>query len=287
MQSHFDKNGTLPANNDMQLEACRIIFASEISGAAPIDQISRPNSWLRDLLMSSADITKQARYGPMRLPSESSLFSLNIIGKDNPFDQCPLESQLYSFVQYEISKGINPRDDQLQEEAWKIVGRMEKVSTTPSDIFANWLVNIIYSSTEWLGSFKQRTGVSQHMGYINPAAIPNHSVNDRPGSSAALAMPLAQRAQPDNITPIGQFPLEHYLFPTHENASFTPLRMSDNYIAPRRFGIYFLDGADHHRRFVQDLTRWVVATMSPNNPNCHVPSDEEIQHQARWIMYDE
>jgi hypothetical protein len=26
--------------------------------------------------------------------------------------------------------------------------------------------------------------------------------------------------------------------------------------------------------------------MSPKNPNCHVPSDLEIQHQARWIMYD-
>lgn len=27
-------------------------------------------------------------------------------------------------------------------------------------------------------------------------------------------------------------------------------------------------------------------SQSPKNPNCHVPSDEEIQHQARWIMYD-
>jgi len=27
--------------------------------------------------------------------------------------------------------------------------------------------------------------------------------------------------------------------------------------------------------------------MSPNNPNCHAPTDNEIQHQARWILYDD
>jgi hypothetical protein len=220
----------------------------------------------------------------MRLPAESSLFSLNIIGKDNPFEQCPLETQLSAFVQYEVAKGITLRDDQLQEEAWKTVGRMERASTTPSDIFANWLVNIIYSSTEWLSDFKQRTGVSIDR---TGNAVSNQSTSSRSASSVFAPLFISQPEQPDSITPIDQFPLEHYLFPTHQNTSFTPLKMSDNYIAPRRFGIYFLDGADHHRRFVQDLTRWVVATMSSNNPNCHVPSDEEIQHQARWIMYDE
>jgi hypothetical protein len=26
--------------------------------------------------------------------------------------------------------------------------------------------------------------------------------------------------------------------------------------------------------------------MSPSNPGCHVPSDAEIQHHARWIIYE-
>ncbi|KAJ4350599.1 hypothetical protein N0V95_004603 [Ascochyta clinopodiicola] len=39
--------------------------------------------------------------------------------------------------------------------------------------------------------------------------------------------------------------------------------------------------------FVGDLARWVAATAAPTNPVSHVPSDEEIQHQARWIMYND
>ncbi|KAJ0300803.1 hypothetical protein Brms1b_012685 [Colletotrichum noveboracense] len=27
--------------------------------------------------------------------------------------------------------------------------------------------------------------------------------------------------------------------------------------------------------------------MSPNNPNSHIPTDEEIRHQARWVLYDD
>jgi len=51
-------------------------------------------------------------------------------------------------------------------------------------------------------------------------------------------------------------------------------------------GTFMPGDTNFHRYFVGDLARWVASTVSPNNPNTHVPSDEEIQHQARWIMYD-
>ncbi|KAJ0289552.1 hypothetical protein CBS470a_004364, partial [Colletotrichum nupharicola] len=35
------------------------------------------------------------------------------------------------------------------------------------------------------------------------------------------------------------------------------------------------------------LSRFVASTMSPNNPNSHIPTDEEIRHQARWVLYDD
>jgi hypothetical protein len=52
-------------------------------------------------------------------------------------------------------------------------------------------------------------------------------------------------------------------------------------------GPYFLNDANCYRRLAKELKRWVAGTMSVNNPNRHVPSDEELQHQARWILYDE
>lgn len=49
---------------------------------------------------------------------------------------------------------------------------------------------------------------------------------------------------------------------------------------------FFLNGSCY-RRLAWDLDRFVAAAMSPNNPNRHVPTDEELKHQARCILYDE
>ncbi|KAG7129640.1 Homeobox protein 4 like [Verticillium longisporum] len=36
----------------------------------------------------------------------------------------------------------------------------------------------------------------------------------------------------------------------------------------------------------EELTRFISSAISPRNPNRHVPTDLEIQNQARWILYD-
>lgn len=79
----------------MRLEGCRIIFASELLS---LQGIATQNSWLRDLIMSNADIAQKARFGPLRGAAESRLASLKINGKDNLFEECPMERQLHSFV---------------------------------------------------------------------------------------------------------------------------------------------------------------------------------------------
>ncbi|KAJ4029378.1 hypothetical protein NW761_013983 [Fusarium oxysporum] len=52
-------------------------------------------------------------------------------------------------------------------------------------------------------------------------------------------------------------------------------------------GAFFLTDANCYRRLFRELTRFVSSAMSPNNPNCHVPTDAEIQHQARCIIFDD
>ncbi|CAG9986670.1 unnamed protein product [Clonostachys byssicola] len=41
-----------------------------------------------------------------------------------------------------------------------------------------------------------------------------------------------------------------------------------------------------YRGLWRRLSRFVLNSMSPFNPNSHTPSDEELQYQARWIIYD-
>lgn len=36
----------------------------------------------------------------------------------------------------------------------------------------------------------------------------------------------------------------------------------------------------------RQLSLWVMVIMSPNNPCCHIPSDYEIQHYARCLLYN-
>ncbi|KAM0262793.1 hypothetical protein ACHAQJ_001587 [Trichoderma viride] len=50
---------------------------------------------------------------------------------------------------------------------------------------------------------------------------------------------------------------------------------------------HFLSDANCYGRLEKELTRFVASCLSPNNPLQHIPSDEEIQHQARWIIYDD
>jgi hypothetical protein len=302
IQNYSDNNGVLPTNDVIQFEACRIIFAADASLDAdlPTDPMAYRESWLRDLVMSSPDLARQARFGPIKSASESRHSSLKINGKDAIFEHCPLEAQLRAFVlEQQISGG--PLDDvQLQTQMCEIVRQMEKTSQTPSDMFANWVVKGIYSGPEWLGNFKSRAGIANAV--------------DSPGSNSGL--------QPQHIMdewaqltqqPLSSFDPDHAFSPTHDQLSsfhedeflrastsmFPDMTSATFDAAPAlpivssalfdmndRPRVLLPDDTNFHRVFESDIRRWVAATMSPKNPNCHVPSDEEIQHQARWIMYN-
>lgn len=45
--------------------------------------------------------------------------------------------------------------------------------------------------------------------------------------------------------------------------------------------------AKQYANLTQQLSRYISTCMSANNPRCHIPTDAEIQHQARLIVYDD
>ncbi|MCJ1282776.1 hypothetical protein MMC26_002102 [Xylographa opegraphella] len=47
------------------------------------------------------------------------------------------------------------------------------------------------------------------------------------------------------------------------------------------------DEEDPFQRLAHRLSRFVASCLSPNNPMQHVPTDAEIQNQARWIVFDD
>ncbi|KAJ0336136.1 hypothetical protein KNSL1_013382 [Colletotrichum chrysophilum] len=299
----------MPDNKEIQLEACRIIFASEISSSLEYDIGALHASWVRDLITSSDEITRKARFGPIRSVAESMM-------------------------------------SVLQNEASKIVlGMGKECGVSPSDFVANWLINLIGSSTDWLtgfrarkrlpfpespakspiqqlqstfgdqgGSFNEplpqdttdRIGLSTHDGCFNNLLNEESSsflsqlgdldpafTSDLESAALALGMdshaPASLVPSPDAVpSPSGvnaNAPWEGRVSPGMKedkmDLELPPAwsRVKANYA--------FFNDANFNRWLALELRRWVAATMSPNNPNCHIPTDQELQHQARFIVFEE
>lgn len=341
----------------MRLEGCRIIFASELLS---LQGIATQNSWLRDLIMSNDGIAQKARFGPLRGAAESRLATLKINGKDNLFEECPMERQLHSFVTAKRLLGLTAMDDELQEEACKIVGRVEEVCTHPSETIANWLLRLITSSTEWLVPFRRRANLPrtedvQHetvrskdptsidstihsysrleselaeflrqqrsLGHEptdedlqrqariiiyefddgwNQTAADNlqwlesfkarHPEGGSPANAATITTTTAESVQAVTTT-ASTGPTSYHKSPKSTEQSPKILGQNDFQhllsLDGHRNMPFFLNDANCYRRLAKELRRWVKSTMSPNNPNRHTPTDDELQYQARWILYDE
>ncbi|PTB73076.1 hypothetical protein M440DRAFT_1340458 [Trichoderma longibrachiatum ATCC 18648] len=341
----WDLHGRSPSDEDMMLEGCRIIFASELLS---LQGIATQVSWLRDLIMSKDSIVKTARFGPLRGAAENRLQTLKINGKDNLFEECPMERQLHEYVKAKQLLGLTTMDDELQEEARKIVGRVEEVCTHPSEAVANWLLRLITSSTEWLAAFRRRAHLPrsedvQHKSIRSKdpnsidSTIHNYSRleselvaflkqqrsrgreptdeelqrqaritiyefddgwNQTVADNHEWLAAFRQRNAPDQTTSPASKGAGATMSKSAEEASASlpcfaanpfsefQSRLDENGNHHRSFQ-YFLNDANCYRRLEKELKRWVTSTMSKNNPNRHVPTDEELQYQARWILYDD
>ena len=337
-----NKDAQVITDEDLQLEACRIVFASEV---LCLQGVGSTISWLRDLVMSRDELAQQAQFGPLRSQAENRLAILKINGKDNLFEACPLERELHEFVKAKVLLGLTAMDDELQEEACCLVGKMEEVSTHPSEFVANWLIRLIKSSTEWLAPFRQRAHIprSEDIRDVYQRSTDKSNIDSTVHNYSRLEVELGEyistqrslgieptdedlqrqariiiyeiedgwnQTAADNPTWLAAFKQRH----TRQGQGGTDApkqpegglkspppgfgRVSDSHTreeetskAPMpaylKGSRMFLNDANCYRRLAWELKRWVASVMSPNNPNRHVPSDAELQHQARWIIYDE
>ncbi|KAF4980363.1 hypothetical protein FZEAL_3593 [Fusarium zealandicum] len=349
IQTHYDAAGDMPNNLRLQLEACRIIFASEVVFPEQNSDSHGGLSWLRDLILSSSEITQQARFGPIRSRAESRLSTMKIKGKNALFEACPLESHLHAFVHARRATGaVAVQDHELQKDACRIITRMEGDLGTTPDFVANWLVTLISQSTDWLRGFRRRANLLTWdmpiQNIQNPMPSWFEGQNERPlqnsfpddlfplefrdtslGEASGTGLDIGQcySAEPSNgqahssglIPPwlinnpdmtISTTSHPHPNPPSNmegvtagnwpasaqgesPNTQGTQPSEGDMNRRPAwlKTGIFILNDSNHHRWLAHELKRWVTATMSPNNPNRHVPSDEELRHQARCLLYND
>ena len=347
---YHDRTGRIPSAQEIQFDACRIIFAAEV----PAYRAAERGSWLRDLILSVGDIVHRAKLSPLRSPTESRLTFLKIIGQDHPFEGCPLEARLQDFARNRPGSAVT--DGELQQEACRIIQHMENNSASPTDIPATWLLELARSSTNWLSAFRQRNGLARtdSLPVLQPSVadpsmidlilhnynelerrltehveiLRGHGIEPDDANLRQQALRLINEFENDewkeaaakNHSWLARFKRRHLPWSSSYSPPETPGSSSTGHNQPQKgvvsssgftdsnpgpvskfggpdpaikpvinakSGFYFLNDPNYDRWVARELARWVAATMSPHNPNRHVPTDEELQHQARWIMYEE
>ncbi|KAL6915094.1 hypothetical protein FSST1_012854 [Fusarium sambucinum] len=259
-----DINHTIPSDETLHIEACSVIFGAEMSSRSTPQAAS---SWLRDVIMGTNQITAKARMTPMKSAARSRFTELRIHSKKDIFEECNLESSLRQYVDMLKLLNLEIGDDELQKEACSIVGHMS--NTSP--MFTNLLIGLINDSTQWLVPFRLRAGLpileTQIISQLDDSGNANREspVESNTLPDLDILQQILSEETPNNT-------LDHVAL------GLSPV--------PSNQKVVSLNDGNLYRGFTRDLTRYVARTISPLNPTSHVPTDEELQYQARWMEYD-
>ncbi|KAF4959148.1 hypothetical protein FGADI_1888 [Fusarium gaditjirri] len=250
--NYTDVNHSIPSDETLHLEACCIIFGAEMNYQHP----STATSWLRDLIMSTQHIVNKARMTPMKSAARSRFSELKIHSKKDIFEDCKLEESLRQYVDMLQLLSLDIGDVELQKEACSIINHMPDASP----MFSQLLICLVYRSTGWLASFRERVG------------LPPSEVISSNTQESLVPPPISS----GGLSAISSSDRENWR-PTSSQES-PPISLGQKIVS--------LNDGNMYRGLTRDLTRYVARTISPLNPTSHIPTDEELQYQARWIMYD-
>ncbi|KAF4910708.1 hypothetical protein CGCVW01_v011627 [Colletotrichum viniferum] len=250
---------------------------------------------------------------PSQQLSRSRLTQLKIIGKWSIFDQCRLELERRRIVLTHNNKSAVMSDDKLQEEAASILQRAEACSPKPSKYCAEFLVRVVQESKLWIEPFRERTRQLSSIGVENDASnIPvNATVNvtlfteeqiatnihhGDPVMAAKAAgllltkqytSPATGRTSTSTSTSIPSSDVEKTNTSLDRIPAFTMNTNGNTEIRQDIYVPFLLNDHNIYTRLAAGLSRFVGATMSPNNPNRHTSTDDELRYQARWIWFNE
>jgi hypothetical protein len=260
--------GLTALDNELQTVACNIIRRVEEMSNDPSDEVAQfltrlvnaSTGWLagfrqRAHLPRSEDMADEGKRSKDPTTIDSTIH--------NP---SRLEFELAEYVRGQRSLGIQPTDADLQKQARIIIYEYDDGwNQTAAD------------DPLWLPAFKQRHVLPG----LNAGALSNNA-----------PLPIADMAPDGGVWS----QMQQSVTPSDTRSSADATQYSNPAICcngardaspSRTMGRYYLSDTNCYQRLARELKKWVASTTSPNNPNCHIPSDEELQHQARWVVYEE
>ncbi|KAM6518874.1 hypothetical protein FSOLCH5_007639 [Fusarium solani] len=223
--------------------------------------------------------------------------------------------------------GSLPQDPELHFEGCSVILGAEIISPNPASSAPSWLWDIFMSCTEIANQARLRPtkqlaesrlsqlkingkgnifenceleaalrqymaahAANQALDNVNGAVLGDMNVDLQNLSNSWMPltetdMALENRSLSPGISegiPNMTSPLINQEMPSHDSLDRALLRDKVRTATP-----FFINDNNSYRRLKRELSRFVITTMSQNNPNRHIPSDDELKYQARWILYDE
>ncbi|KAG9249521.1 homeobox and C2H2 transcription factor [Emericellopsis atlantica] len=275
MAAH-QRRPTLP---EMQYECCSRVMGAEQLTAAHNRQtrgdggdVGTSASWLRDLIMCDESIAREARLRPLRDAAKVSITPLRIIGRATLFESCALEGELQQRVQASHAVGLAVTNQDIRVLACQVVADMTATAKRPSKSTQDFLIELIYTASgTWFTKFRERAGLPIDDACPSELHGAGSGWHDESVMEATLGGPEAS---------LGSLTM------TDDVSSYSP-NFQSPHGAAGGLREHRLGDDSCYRRLMKELVRYTRSAMSPYNPNRHVPTDEELQHHARWIMFDD
>jgi len=282
--------GLTAIDSELQIEACKVLDEVELTCNY---KCKGALQWFKYLITTSPQWLSEFRRRAL-LPRSDQMAQMHIRSMDDTtidysiHNYHRLERELVDFVTKQRSAGYTPTDADLQRTARMIIFENDDPWNQTAADDPNYLV-----------AFKRQNGL------LEPIAEEDLSLPE-PTVVGALGLSLLSSpnsgSQPETCP---SPPSLHWNFAGEcggfrSSPSTTPVSPAQegpihtttvnqpsantNPTMPLR---YFLNDSNCYGRLVRELNRFVTSCMSPNNPNQHLPTDGEIQNQARWIIYDD
>lgn len=256
--------GLTTTDYELQVEACNIVGRMEEKSVKPSEDVA---NFVLLLIYNNTLWTSGFRQRA-GLPVPEGIMDLKDQSATNYtiYNYSQLEVELAEFTRNQRALGSSPTDDELRNHARCVVHKCSK-SQTPAETAAD--------NKAWLDAFKQRhleTGTSQ----------PSQSNSDSPVTTLESLI-----ADVNNIRAgaVGSG------FSPFTGSGTNGPANAQHPESPATYGMdrnsRFSNASKNYHQLVRELARYVASAVSPNHPNRHVPTDEEIRHQARWILYDD
>lgn len=272
--------GLTPTDRELQTECCRILDEAELTAAIK----SAPAvAWFKYLTTAESCWLREFRRRT-GLPRSSELALEHIRSTDDKtidysiHNFARVENELKEWIRIQTLLGLVPSDGDLQRQARMIVYKNDDP----------WNQTAI-DDPAILSLLKRQNGLAPRDGdRATQMDIPTLSESSDTPSPRVNHWDVTNFSSPTSHDHLGGIDSEGYSLGTspHSLSNQTMNQPSTN-TNPTQPLHYFLNDANCYGRLVRELSRFVTATMSPLNPSCHIPTDFEIQNQARMIIYSD